>query len=412
MPQAREDKLYLVMVGLPARGKSTIAARIKENLSLSGVNVEIFNNGDLRRKLISGNTSFAEFYDPSNTKGYELREKIARMNISSAREFLNQGGDVAILDATNVSQKRRQLLCDLLSDHPLVFMECINTDREILEASISKKASLPEFGHLTLQDSISSFKQRIAYYEHIYAPFSRERNTMRVDSLNNQILEVKLTDSIPFFDQIRDLIVTDSVKNLYLVRHGETYDNIENRIGGDARLTPKGKEQADHLALHFKDTSLPYIFCSQKMRTIETSEPISHMQQDRSTLVMLKEFNEIDAGICENMSYEEIQSDLPEVYQQRFQDKYNYIYPQGEGYVTMRPRIDRGLKKALFLSGNADHIMIVGHRAVNRMILSHFLYRRIEDVPFIYVPQNQYYHIICTQQKKLFELKPIGLGLG
>jgi hypothetical protein len=41
------------------------------------------------------------------------------------------------------------------------------------------------------------------------------------------------------------------------------------------------------------------------------------------------------------------------------------------------------------------------------MILAHFLYRRIEDVPYIYVPQNQYYHIVSMQQKKLFELKKI-----
>lgn len=75
--------------------------------------------------------------------------------------------------------------------------------------------------------------------------------------------------------------------------------------------------------------------------------------------------------------------------------------------MSMRTRIDRGVKKALFLSGNADNIVIVGHRAVNRMILAHFLYRRIEDVPYIYVPQNQYYHIISMQQKKLFELKKI-----
>jgi hypothetical protein len=48
--------------------------------------------------------------------------------------------------------------------------------------------------------------------------------------------------------------------------------------------------------------------------------------------------------------------------------------------------------------------MIVGHQAINRMILSHFLFRRTEDVPYIYIPQDQYFHIVSTQKKKLFEL--------
>jgi len=106
------------------------------------------------------------------------------------------------------------------------------------------------------------------------------------------------------------------------------------------------------------------------------------------------------------MSYEEIRAQMPEVYYARKQDKYNYVYPGGEGYVTMKERVDRGIKKALFLSGGAENIMIVGHRAVNRMILSHFLYRRTEDVPYIYIPQDKFYHIVATQYKKLFQLKP------
>ena len=71
----------------------------------------------------------------------------------------------------------------------------------------------------------------------------------------------------------------------------------------------------------------------------------------------------------------------------------------------MKPRIYNGIKKALYLSGTSTNIMIVGHQAVNRMILSHFLYRRQEDVPYIYVPQDKFYHIVATQDRKVFELK-------
>ena len=120
----------------------------------------------------------------------------------------------------------------------------------------------------------------------------------------------------------------------------------------------------------------------------------------------LPEFDEIDAGLCEGMRYEDIQSEMPEQYAARMRDKYNYVYPQGEGYVTLRERVERGLKRALFIAGDAPGVLLIGHQAINRMILSHFLYRRTEDVPHIYIPQNQFYHIVATQRKKLFELVP------
>ena len=72
----------------------------------------------------------------------------------------------------------------------------------------------------------------------------------------------------------------------------------------------------------------------------------------------------------------------------------------------MKTRNETGLKKVFFLNRHAQNIMIVGHQAVNRMILAHFLYRRDDDVPYIYIPQDQFYHIVSTQNKKLFELKP------
>jgi hypothetical protein len=71
----------------------------------------------------------------------------------------------------------------------------------------------------------------------------------------------------------------------------------------------------------------------------------------------------------------------------------------------MQERINRGIKKALYLSNPSDYIMIIGHRAVNRMILSHFLFRRKEDVPYIYIPQDKFYYISATQSKKVFQLR-------
>jgi broad specificity phosphatase PhoE/predicted kinase len=400
----KDTKLYIVMVGLPARGKTTIATKLKENFTLDSIKARIFNNGELRRKMIRGNTAYAGFFDPGNKEGVALREKIAHININRARRFLDNQGKVAILDATNASLERRQTISRLLHDHPLLFIECINNDADILKASILRKIDLEEFGHLTQEEAIQSFRQRISYYQSIYTSIREDFNFIKLDSLNNRIIEQQVITDVPYHDQIRDFLVTDTVKNLYLIRHGETYFNLEDRIGGDSPLTPKGKAQGVALGEFFKRKKVPLIFTSEKKRTIQTAEPIQGRQK-ASEIIPLAEFNEIDSGICECMSYEEIRRKMPAVAAARQKDKYNYIYPEGEGYITMQERIDRGIKKAIYLSNPSDNIMIIGHRAVNRMILSHFLFRRKEDVPYIYIPQDKFYYISATQNKKVFQLK-------
>ncbi len=392
------------MVGLPARGKSTIASRLRDNLTRDFISARVFNNGKLRRKLTGIETSEASFYAPENQEGVAIREKIAIINMERAREFLKGNGQVAILDATNVTPKRREKISAYLSDHPLMFLECINEDYEILEANIARKICMPEFGHLEKGEAIRSFNKRIDFYKAIYRPLETEKNFIKLDSLNRRIIGEHIDEDIPFYDRLRDFLVTDVVKNLFLVRHGETYFNLENRIGGDSPLTPKGLEQANSLARYFARRTIPVIFTSKKLRTIQTAKPIKELQEN-CFVISLEEFDEIYSGICECMSYEEIRLSMPHVHEERQKDKFHYVYQGGEGYATMKQRIDKGIKKALYLSGVSQNIMIIGHRAVNRMILAHFLFRRTEDVPYTYIPQDKFYHIIATQDKKLFELK-------
>ncbi|NLA74165.1 MAG: 6-phosphofructo-2-kinase/fructose-2,6-bisphosphatase [Deltaproteobacteria bacterium] len=398
-----KQKLYIVMVGLPARGKSTTANKVRDDLKKDSVRVKIFNNGDLRRKLLTNNTSYAEFYNPENQEATVIRERISLINLHRAKSYIRGGGQVAILDATNATSSRRQWLNSMLGDHPILFIECINNNDEILDASIKRKVDKHEFAHLSFDEAVANFRQRITYYKDIYTPLKNERNIIRLDTLNKKVIHEEIRDYIPFYDQIRDFLVTDSVRHLYLVRHGETFFNLENRIGGDSDLTEKGLDQANALGRYFAKKEVPVIFTSTLKRTRQTAEPIKNGQK-RCTVIPLEEFNEIDSGICECMSYDEIRETMPDVDRARKADKYNYVYPNGEGYTTMKERITMGINKVLYLSDISKNIVIVGHRAANRMILSHFLFRREEDVPYIYIPQNKFYYISVTQNKKLFQL--------
>ncbi|HDQ03898.1 MAG TPA: 6-phosphofructokinase [Deltaproteobacteria bacterium] len=399
-------KLYLVMMGLPARGKSTLAIRLREAFQKNRIPARIFNNGNLRRKHLPIKETFsADFYHPQNAEARLLRNDFALINMNRARSYLAGAGQVAILDAANVSRARRMMIEENLKDHPILFIECLNDDDEILSLMIEAKTKLPEFSRMPSKKAQAEFLKRIEHYRMIYTPLREERNFFRLDSLQNRIFEEKLTDKISLYLLIKDILVTDVVKNLFLIRHTQTRHNVIDRIGGDSTLTAKGITQARALGHFFQRHEISYIFTSNKKRTIQTARAIAERQK-YCKVISLKEFDEINGGICEGLTYKDIEKNMPEVFSARAANKYHYAYPQGESYAMMKPRVETGLKKAFFLNRHAENIMIVGHQAVNRMILAHFLFRRDDDVPYIYIPQDQFYHIVSTQNKKLFELKP------
>ncbi len=399
-----QKKLYVAMVGLPASGKSTLARRIRDGLSGEGIQCAIFNNGELRRRIAGPESTESSWYAPDNAEGRELREKIARQNMLDARKWLNEGGNIAILDATNGSRRRRKLIEETLQDHDILFVECVNEDPVLRQACIRRKANLPEYADYTEEEAVQSFTARIEYYESIYEHVGEEKNWMLVDTMANRILAENPLDGSGYYPAIRELAVTTWVRQLYLVRHGQTEFNINGRIGGDPLLSEKGRSQAEALARHMEGVPIEYIFTSTRRRSHETagylikSRPGVHVRA-------LPEFDEINAGQCENMTYEEILRTMPGVTKGRHSDKFNYSYPGGESYAMVMQRVLRGVRRALFLSGGAP-TCIVGHQAINRAILSLFMRTRTEDIPYSFVPQNQYYHIENTTRCKRIERIP------
>jgi broad specificity phosphatase PhoE/predicted kinase len=391
------------MMGLPAYGKSTLAKRIQYGLEQLGLRVGVFNNGELRRAMLGLDTADPEFFNPNNEYARKQRENLAITNMQRAKAWLAQGGDVAIIDATHGSTAQRELLRTILNDYPVLFVECVNNDNMLLEESLRRKIRLPEFAGLPPEKSMTMFRQRIKYYESIYAPLTQnELCWMRVDSVDNRILAESPMDDLSHYTAIRDIMSLRWIRNLYLVRHGETQHNLENRVGGDSPLTESGIAQAEILCRHFHGVDIPYIFTSSLTRSVMSAQQMLS-ERKNTTFMAFPEFNEIHSGICENMSYQDIREKMPEEYAERAKDKYGYVYPDGEGYTQLRDRVGKGLRRALFLAGEGA-LMIIGHQAVNRTLLSLLLYQRPDDVPYTYIPQNQYYHISITLRRKLFEM--------
>jgi len=124
------DKLVIIMVGLPATGKTHIAKRICRFLSFfHDIPSQIFNVGDYRRQLCGAQMP-ATFYDPKNDEGNAARQMACDAALADLVEYMKQDGvRVAAFDATNSTKGRRAHILKVLDNSGLgvkkMFVESI-----------------------------------------------------------------------------------------------------------------------------------------------------------------------------------------------------------------------------------------------------------------------------------------------
>ena len=99
----KDEKLYIVMVGLPSQGKSTIAYRLQDIFKKNDIPTMIYNNGELRRRYAPSDTWMSEFYNPHNAEAVELRKRFAVINIQP------RAGQIPLTQSPGQILQRRNL---------------------------------------------------------------------------------------------------------------------------------------------------------------------------------------------------------------------------------------------------------------------------------------------------------------
>ncbi len=136
MGSSASDKLVIIMVGLPATGKTHIAKRICRFLSFfHDIPSQIFNVGDYRRQLC-GAQKPASFYNPENADGVAQRKVACDAALADLMEYMTQDGvRVAALDATNSTRERRKHIMETLKKEKnnikTIFVESICDDEAV-----------------------------------------------------------------------------------------------------------------------------------------------------------------------------------------------------------------------------------------------------------------------------------------
>ncbi|KAG9299916.1 hypothetical protein G9A89_009644 [Geosiphon pyriformis] len=440
-------KLVVVMVGLPARGKSYIVKKLKRYLTWLQYETKIFNVGNIRRNTahsiqqrIGGSLNHgASFFDPHNNDALRVRDEMAMECLDELISWLKKGGRVGIHDATNSTTKRRKMILNrVLREHSfkVLFIESICTDPTTIEANMRLKLSGPDYRLMNPDDALADFKKRVKNYEDCYETISEEeeKNDMQYCKLINvgkkviaNNIQGFLSGQCIFYLMNFNLVS----RQIWMTRHGESTDNVIGRIGGDAPLSDRGRKYAACLARfmhtqklfwrekevnrhpteaedhHISNPNSSFsastpnptrleknflVWTSSLKRTIQTAEKFPPTEFD---VMHIRFLNEIYAGIYEEMTYQEISKMFPEEYQARQNNKLYYRYPGmgGESYLDVIHRINPLLVE---IERMTDNILIVTHQVVLRILLAYFLDVEKEKVPNIEVPLHSLY---CLQPK-------------
>ncbi|CAJ2511558.1 Uu.00g071830.m01.CDS01 [Anthostomella pinea] len=485
-------KLVIIMVGLPARGKSYITKKLRRYLAWQQHNTKIFNVGNRRRianvaspmkqrdnpmdtprqaatLLLNGdgahpespeqhelpssgqdekngapNDHSAKFFDPKNAEASRQREAMAMGTLDELLDYLLcGGGSVGILDATNSTVERRQALFDRIKAREpmlgILFIESVCQNPDLLEANMRLKLSGPDYRDKDPVKSLADFKERVKAYESAYVPLGDYEEDHGMQYIKMIDVGKKLThfglggflsSNIAHYLSSFNL----SPRQIWITRHGQSVDNHLGKIGGNAELTDRGHfySEALYRFITYKkkewtvdlknrmahssfppapgDESPPYpeinahveenntcVWTSMMTRSIQTAQ---HFEADEDYDVKNWEMlNELNAGKFEGLTYEEIARDHTDEYTKRQRDKLQYVYPGvgGEGYLQVISRL-RDLVREI--ERIKDHLVIIGHRSVCRVLMAYFMDLTRDDIADLDMPLGILYAI---------EPKPYGI---
>ena len=230
----------IVMVGLPARGKTYIAKKLTRYLNWIGVNTRVFNAGDYRRNINEDQAKKPKhnFFDPNNACAKAIREQCMEDALEDAINWLKSGnGDVAIFDATNTTRERRHNVFTriVIQNHlKCIFLESICTSDEIVESNVREvKVHSPDYKGVEANEAIIDFLERIRHYEQIYEPISEESEShlafIKLYNAGEKYVihkhEGYLQSKIVYW--IMNVHITP--RTIYLTRHGESMYNVAGK---------------------------------------------------------------------------------------------------------------------------------------------------------------------------------------
>lgn len=383
----------------------------------------------------------ASLFDPANKKNLQVREQWARETLDQLLDYLlSDDGNVGIFDATNTTKRRRKWVVETINKRTkgmvkILFLESICTDADLLEKNIRLKLSGPDYKKMDPQVALSDFRSRLRNYEKVYETIDEEEENeneqfdiqyVKIINAGKKVISYNISGYLSSQCVFFLLNFNLSDRQIWLTANGQSVFNCENRLGGDSDLTREGiafakalpkfitkKRQEFKLRQYnkefindtttFKTSSNGAsqnfnIWTSTLKRTIETAH---YFPKDDFYFKSFKILNDLCCGTFDSITETEFRSLHTDEYRESLENRLSYRYPGlgGESYLDV---ISRLRPIIIELERLKDHVLIVSHRVIIRVLLCYFMNLNKEMLTELEVQHNYVYCI---------EPKPYGLDL-
>lgn len=268
-------------------------------------------------------------------------------------------------------------------------MESVCNDEGVILQNVQEtKLKSPDYKEAPSEAAaVSDFLRRIKLYESIYQPITDEEEGdlryIKLIDVGRQLIANRVQGLLNSRMMLLLANLNITPRHIFLSRHGESEYNVQGRIGGDSLLSPRGQQYSLKLAafMNAKDRFPPgtdlTVWTSTLKRTQVTAGPIGR------EIVSWKALDEIDAGLCDGMTYEEIAATMPDEYAARARNKFTYRYPRGESYQDIVHRLEPVIIELL---RQRTPTLIVSHQATLRVLYAYLTDKPPETCPDALVP--------------------------
>ena len=167
---------------------------------------------------------------------------------------------------------------------------------------------------------------------------------------------------------------------LFLIRHGNTVDEETKKVykgKTDIPLSRTGILRMHGAAAFLSAFRLDRIYTSTLSRSIDSGKIIADSQG--IDIEVAPAFDEVDFGIWEGLSFEDVRERYPEAFRVWLKDPATYPPPQGESFRSAQKRSMGRLKKIISEHGG-EQIGIVAHAGLLRIMIFTLLGMRLHKI--------------------------------
>ena len=191
---------------------------------------------------------------------------------------------------------------------------------------------------------------------------------------------------------------------IYLIRHGQTTGDLEDRYGGDYEdhLTEEGKKQSQKLANKLKNKDIEVIFHSPRIRAVETAKIVSEKLNIK--LIKVQDLRERNAyGILTGMVKSQAKKKYPQEVEKLQKDKLYHDVKNSEDYNSFKKRVINIFKEIT----NKEYkiIAIISHggpiSCIVREVLKLGEFKKLGDCTILEIEKESNFKLISLDGAEL-----------